>query len=56
MPRSTLGGLGLNKKRVENRKDLGVRCCVSPKYYAGYYRRIDKETRATKFIEVLTGK
>jgi hypothetical protein len=48
VPRSTLGGLGL-KKRVEKRKDLGVRCCVSPKYYAGYYKRIDKEARTTKF-------
>jgi hypothetical protein len=27
-----------------------------PKYYTGYYERIDKETRTTKFIEVLTGK
>ena len=24
-----------------------------PKYYAGYYKRIDKEARTTKFIEVL---
>jgi hypothetical protein len=52
VPRSTLGGLGL-KKRVEKRKDLGVRCCVSPKYYVGYYKR---NARTTKFIEVLTGK
>jgi intein-encoded DNA endonuclease-like protein len=49
--RSTLGGLGL-KKRIEKRKDL----CVSPKYYVGYYKRINKEARTTKFIEVLTGK
>jgi hypothetical protein len=27
-----------------------------PKYYAGYYKCIDKEARTTKFIEVLTGK
>ena len=27
-----------------------------PKYYTGYYKYVDKETRATKLIEVLTGK
>lgn len=27
---------------------------VTPKYYAEYYKHIDKEARATKLIEVLT--
>jgi hypothetical protein len=43
VPRSTLGDLGL-KKRLEKRKDLGVKVEVLylPKYYAEYYKHIDR--------------
>ena len=43
MPRSTLVGLQF-KKRIEKRKDLGVKMEVMylPKYYAEYYKHIDR--------------
>jgi len=42
VPRSTLVGLEF-KKRIEKRKDLGVKMEVMylPKYYAEYYKHID---------------
>ena len=43
VPRSTLVGL-VFKKRLEKRKDLGVKVEVLhlPKYYAEYYKHIDR--------------